>query len=97
MDLESCDSPAAILSFTSISRLPMVTVWNENEAEALFSGLQEHFLFGVVKSLGDPLHEEMKEACPRLRKYSDTCLESIARTRATFANPQTLFSNQLSL
>ena len=97
MDLGSCDSPAAILSFTSISRLPMVTVWNENEAEALFSGLQEHFLFGVVKSLGDPLHKEMKEACPRLRKYSDTCLESIARTRATFANPQTLFSNQLSL
>ena len=32
---------------------------------ALFSGLQEHFLFGVVKSLGDPLHKEMKEACPR--------------------------------
>ena len=40
--------PEDFMSFTSIVRLPTVTVWNEMQAEALFSGLQEDFLFGFV-------------------------------------------------
>ena len=70
MDLMNVKGPEDFMSFTSIVRLPTVTVWNEMQAEALFSGLQEDFLFGFVKTLdGSSLYEEMKDICPRLRKF----------------------------
>jgi len=70
MDLSECKNEVSFASFTSIVRLPTVTIWNENQAEALFSGLQEDFLFGFVKSLdGSQLHDEMKDICPKLRSF----------------------------